>query len=144
LIEISALPHRPPFLFIDRILELVPGEKGAFLAQWTTSGHYLSAQAPPSFSQALLVEAMAEAAGLVLIAVEEENEGQVPAEGYLLRLDRASFHTWPRAGEGLRLFLNKKRRMGHLVLFSGEAYSDNRLVMQADLTLWHGKEEEGN
>jgi 3-hydroxyacyl-[acyl-carrier-protein] dehydratase len=144
LIDILTLPHRPPFLLIDRIQDLVPGKKGTFVLQWSSGGRYQSAQSPPSFSQALLLEAMAEAAGLVLIAADKEKEGQGPARGFLMRMDRVSFDTWPRTGEEIRLTLTKKRQMGQMVLFAGEAHINGRPMARLDLTLWHGGRKEGN
>ena len=144
MVDILSLPHGLPFLFLDRIEEIVPGERGTFIIQWSFGGHYQSAQAPPSFSQALMLEAMAEAAGLILLAEESGKGWQGSPRGYLLRLDRVSFNSWPRAGEEIRLSLTQKKHLGNLVLFSGEAYCEKRLLGRADLTLWHGGGEEGN
>jgi 3-hydroxyacyl-[acyl-carrier-protein] dehydratase len=143
LVDILSLPHRLPFLFLDRIQEIVPGERGTFIIQWSSGGDYQSVQAPPSFSQALILEAMAEAAGLILLVEERRKGWQGSPRGYLLRLDRVSFDSWPRPGEEIRLSLTKKKRLGNMVLFSGEAYYENRLLGRADLTLWHGAGEEG-
>ena len=75
------LPHRYPFLFIDRIERIVPGKEGIFAVNRSTDNFFSSNRVPPSFSQSLLLEMMAQAAGLILISRQPPEEAFKGREG---------------------------------------------------------------
>ena len=143
MIAVADLPHRFPFLILDRIQTLIPGEQGQFCFHSSTDGYYLSESAPPSFRQALLLEAMAEGAGLILISGSGRKDEPAQGKGYLLRLDRVFFEALPRAGREIRILVNKKMVFGHMVQFQAQAKSGEAVVARAELTLWHESMERG-
>lgn len=117
------LPHRYPFLMLDRILERQPG--CAARARYRTSA---SLRAVP---QVLLVEAVAQLAGVV--AVEQEGEG-----GFLAAVDQACFGRPPRLGETLEVAVRIVKSFGRLVLAEGAVTVDGEELVQVTLTLGVG------
>ena len=130
------LPHRYPFLFIDRIERIVPGKEGIFAVNRSTDNFFSSNRVPPSFSQSLLVEMMAQAAGLILISRQPPEEAFKGREGYLLQMDRVLFFQLPREGDRLLIAIEKTHSLGKLHRFSGEVRAGDTLLVSGELTLW--------
>jgi len=130
------LPHRYPFLFIDRIERIVPGKEGIFAVNRSTDNFFSSNRIPPSFSQSLLVEMMAQAAGLILISRQLPEEAFKGREGYLLQMDRVLFFQLPREGDRLLIAIEKTHSLGKLHRFFGEVRVGDTLLVSGELTLW--------
>jgi 3-hydroxyacyl-[acyl-carrier-protein] dehydratase len=118
----SRLPHRNPFLFLDRVTHLEPGVRAEADALIT---HV------PASSPVLLVEAIAQLAGVV--AIEQEGE-----TGSLAAIDRAEFLTPVTPGDRLHVVARVVKRFGRLVLCDGEIVVAGRTVATATLTLGVG------
>ena len=130
------LPHRYPFLFIDRIERIVPGKEGIFAVNRSTDNFFSSHRVPPSFSQSLLLEMMAEAAGLILISRQPPEEAFKGREGFLLKMDRVLFFQLPREGDRMLVAIEKTHSLGKLHRFSGEVRVGDTLLVSGELTLW--------
>ena len=130
------LPHRYPFLFIDRIERIVPGKEGIFAVNRSTDNFFSSNRVPPSFSQSLLVEMMAQAAGLVLVSRHPPEEAYKDRQGYLLKMDRVLFFQLPREGDRMLIAIEKTHSLGKLHRFSGEVRAGDTLLVSGELTLW--------
>jgi 3-hydroxyacyl-[acyl-carrier-protein] dehydratase len=130
------LPHRYPFLFIDRIERIVPGKEGIFAVNRSTDNFFSANRVPPSFSQSLLLEMMAEAAGLILISRQPPEEAFKGREGYLLQMDRVLFFQLPREGDRLLIAIEKTHSLGKLHRFFGEVRVGDTLLVSGELTLW--------
>ncbi|MBI5584615.1 MAG: hypothetical protein HY892_12425 [Deltaproteobacteria bacterium] len=133
---IAPLPHRFPFFFIDRVERIIPGEEGVFSVAWSADNYYLSDRTPPSFFQALLLEMTAQAAGMVLLALEPEWTEDKPRGGYLLGLNRVTFPQPPAGKERLIVFVKKTRSLGKMLRFSSQVTEGENLLVQGELTLW--------
>ena len=133
---LAPLPHRFPFFFIDRVKRIVPGEEGVFSAGWSVDNYYLSARVPPSFFQALLLEMAAQAAGMVLLALDPDPTEDKPRGGYLLGLNRVDFPQPPAGTERLIVSVRKTRALGKMLRFSAQVTEGENLVVQGELTLW--------
>ena len=118
----ARLPHRNPFLFIDRITRLDPGVSAVATALIT---HV------PASSPVLLVEAMAQLAGVVAI----EREGEI---GSLAAIDRAEFLAPVAPGDCLCVEVRIVKTFGRLVLCEGEITMAGETVATATLTLGVG------
>lgn len=114
------LPHRSPFLVLDRILALEPGVS-ALARQRVTCG-------APVYSPFLLVEAVAQLGG---IAAGREEGG----EGILAAIDRAEFQETPAPGDTLTISVHIVKSFGPLHLVEGEVSADGRIIATARVTL---------
>lgn len=117
------LPHRFPFLFLDRITALEPGVGASAIRQITAL--------PGSCSQIFLVESLAQLAGIAAI-------GDHGDRAYLAAIDAAEFNGAPQPGETLTLRVSVVKSFGMLHLVEGEAWSGERLLLKAKLTVGTG------
>jgi 3-hydroxyacyl-[acyl-carrier-protein] dehydratase len=117
------LPHRYPFLMLDRI---VAWEPGASARAVTRAGRFV-----PSFPQMLLVECVAQLAGIATAI----DEGEL---GFLAAVDRASFSGTVATGETLEVSARVVKSFGRLYLVEGEVKADGRRVLEVALTMGTG------
>jgi 3-hydroxyacyl-[acyl-carrier-protein] dehydratase len=126
------LPHRAPFLFIERLSEIIPnesavGHKCVSYNEPYFRGHFPDFAVMPGV---LIVEAMAQAAGaLVMHSLGLESENR---RVYFMTIDKARFRRPVRPGDVLRLPVKVLRRRGPVWRFSGEAYVDDALCAEAE------------
>jgi len=125
------LPHRFPFLMIDRVVELEPGKRAVGLKNVTANEEFFSGHYPgqPIMPGVLIIEAMAQLGG-ILLSRELEHTGKVAV---LLSLDRVKFRRPVMPGDQLVLETVARRvksRTGHV---SGTARVGNELVAEADI-----------
>jgi 3-hydroxyacyl-[acyl-carrier-protein] dehydratase len=119
----SFLPHRYPFLFLDRIVEL---EKGTYaVAQTLLSVTH-------GFSQMLLVESVAQLAGI--LTVQQEGEG-----GFLAAIDQAEFSNTACSGDILTVSARVLKAFGRLFLVEGLVSCGDILLLKVKLTLGVGQ-----
>jgi len=126
----SDLPHRVPFVLLDRIVERVPGQRAV--------AHRLVPTADPlvrddgSLLEVLLIEAMAQCAGMA--AARDANE----TAGALVAIDKFDAHV--RVGPGDRLVVEAlvTRRMGTMVRARTFVHVADQLCAEAELTLRMG------
>jgi 3-hydroxyacyl-[acyl-carrier-protein] dehydratase len=132
-VQIQALiPHRYPFLLVDRILELEPGKRVVGLKHVSASDGYLQGHFPgyPVMPGVLIVEALAQA-GAVLVMHDPANAGKVP---FFARIDNCRFRQQVRPGDSLRLEVDVTSFRAPVGKAHGRALVDNALVCEADLT----------
>ena len=126
------LPHRPPFLFLERLGEIRRGESAVgYKAVSVNEPHFLGHF--PDFAVmpgVLIVEAMAQTAG----ALVTYSQGNVQAKRlvYFMTIDKARFRKPVRPGDLLRMPVKALRRRGPVWRFSGEAYVGDTLVAEAE------------
>lgn len=128
----AILPHRSPFLLVDRILELEPDRRVVGLKNVTSNERYFIAGPGglPTLPASILTEAMAQA-GAVLILSKPENQGRLV---YFMGIDRVRYRRPVVAGDQVRLVgevLRMRSRMGSL---RGRAFVDGKLACQGDMT----------
>jgi beta-hydroxyacyl-ACP dehydratase FabZ len=125
------LPHRYPFLLVDRILELEPerivGIKNVTVNEPFFNGHFPEFPVMPGV---LIVEAMAQTAGvLVLKSIPERHSKLV----LLVSIDAARFRRPVVPGDQLRIEMTVLRRKGSVAKMAGRATVDGRLVAEAEV-----------
>ena len=123
------LPHRYPFLFVDEVNEIVPGEKIIGLVRVADSGMFLSQDesGKPYFPATLLTEAMAQV-GAILILNPSENRGRTI---YFRSIDKASFHQRAPAGSAIRIEGVVRRLRGRLGALKMTAFLDGEIAAEA-------------
>ncbi len=123
------IPHRPPFLFIDRMVDIVPGESAVGIKQVTMNEPFFTGHFPghPVMPGVIQIEAMAQAAG-ALIGYSLGKGASVGKVTYFLSIDEARFRKPVYPGDTLRLEVNLIKERGQLRKFGGTAYVDGKRV----------------
>ncbi|KPK55974.1 MAG: 3-hydroxyacyl-ACP dehydratase [Thiotrichales bacterium SG8_50] len=128
------LPHRYPFLLIDRVLECNPGKSLIAIKNVSYNEPFFQGHFPhrPVMPGVLILEAMAQATGILAF----RTVGRVP-EGntlyYFVGIDNARFKQPVEPGDQLRLEVEFIRSMRGVWKFSSKATVDDRLVASAEL-----------
>jgi len=127
------LPHRYPFLQIDRVLDHEPGEfltaiKNVTFNEPCFQGHFPKI---PVFPGVLIIEAMAQAAAILGCAMMEE----VHDDGiyYLVGVDKARFKKTVHPGDQIRLDIKFIKLRKNIWRFSATASVDDKIVATAEL-----------
>jgi 3-hydroxyacyl-[acyl-carrier-protein] dehydratase len=132
--EIQAyLPHRYPFLFVDRIVELEKYRRAVGLKNVTHNEPFFLGHFPerPVMPGVLIVEAMAQVAGVLAFYSLGGRQGHIPL---FTGIDRARFRVPVVPGDQLRLELAVTRRRGARIwMFAGRATVDGKLAAEAEL-----------
>jgi UDP-3-O-[3-hydroxymyristoyl] N-acetylglucosamine deacetylase/3-hydroxyacyl-[acyl-carrier-protein] dehydratase len=129
----TMLPHRYPFLLIDKIVEMndkvVIGVKNITINEYIFQGHF---PGNPIFPGVLQIEAMAQTGGILVLATQDEPGNW---DTYFLKIDNAKFKQKVLPGDTLiiRAELVAPIRRG-IVQMLGTAYVGNKLVCEAELT----------
>ena len=128
------IPHRYPFLMVDRLIEIDPGESAVGLKNVTLNepqfqGHFPRAPVMPGV---LIIEAMAQTSALLVVeTLGQETEGKLV---YFMSIDGARFRKPVEPGDTMMIHVRKKRRRGSVWKLACEARVDGVLVAQATLT----------
>lgn len=125
------IPHRYPFLMIDRLVDVVVGESAVGIKNVTINEPYFQGHFPkrPVMPGVLIVEAMAQTAGvLVVYSIGSAAEGKLV---YFMTVDNCRFRRPVGPGDQLRIHVSKARQRGHVWKFTGQAKVDGVLVAEA-------------
>ena len=125
------IPHRYPFLMIDRVEEVITGKSAVGLKNVTINEPFFQGHFPsePVMPGVLIIEAMAQtAAALVVRTLGQAFEGKLV---YFLSVDSARFRKPVIPGDQLRIHVTKDRHRGTVWRFRGEAKVDGVLVAEA-------------
>jgi len=131
IIEIQKiLPHRYPFLFVDRVLEVEPGKRIVGIKNVSFDEHFFQGHFPgrPIMPGVLMVEAMAQIAGVLVYKSTETDDKMV----YFMTIDKAKFRKPVVPGDQLRLEVDAVQNRGKAWKFSGKALVDGKVVCEAE------------
>jgi 3-hydroxyacyl-[acyl-carrier-protein] dehydratase len=127
----EVLPHRPPFLFVDEVVELMPGER--VVARWHLTGDewFFSGHFPgrPTLPGVLMCEAIAQA-GALAVLMDDRYAGKLPLFG---GLDGARFRRQVGPGDTLTLEVEFGRLSARAGKGSGRALLDDQVACECDL-----------
>ena len=130
----NLLPHRAPFLFVERLTDIVPmesavGWKAVSFNEPHFRGHFPNYAVMPGV---LIVEAMAQVAGaLVVHSLEIEREKQ---RVYFMTIEKARFRKPVHPGDLLRMPVQALRHRGPVWRFSGQAFVGDTLCAEAEFS----------
>jgi 3-hydroxyacyl-[acyl-carrier-protein] dehydratase len=126
------LPHRYPFLLIDKIVEFEAGEKVVGVKNVTINEPFFQGHFPdhPIMPGVLILEAMAQVGGIYAILAKEVGENQVP---YFVGIDKAKFRKPVLPGDVLHLSFFNDTATTEIYTFKGRATVDGKLVAEAEL-----------
>jgi beta-hydroxyacyl-ACP dehydratase FabZ len=134
---LGMLPHRYPFMLVDRILEIdienqkIVGYKNLTFNEPFFQGHFPQEPIMPGVMQ---LEAMAQVAGILLNKVNER-EGAI---AYFMAIDKAKFRRKVVPGDRLRMEVQVTRMRSRMATVSAKAYVEDELASQAELMFGYG------
>jgi 3-hydroxyacyl-[acyl-carrier-protein] dehydratase len=131
---IEYLPHRYPFLLVDRVLEVVPGQSIHAYKNITINEPFFVGHFPhhPVMPGVLIMEALAQAAGILSFKSEDKKPTETDVF-YFAGIDEARFKRPVMPGDQLHLHVQLERQMRGVWKFYGEAKVDGQLAASAKL-----------
>ena len=131
---LKKLPHRYPILMVDRVLEIKPGESIRAIKNVSANEPYFQGHFParPVMPGVLMVEALAQAAGLLSFAtygVQQDDNSVF----YFAGIDEARFKRPVQPGDQLVLDVNLERAKSGIYKFAGRASVDGETAVEAKL-----------
>ena len=125
------IPHRYPFLMIDRVVDIVPGVKATGVKNVTINEPFFAGHFPerPVMPGVLIIEAMAQTAAVFVVhTLGPESEGKLV---YFMSVDGARFRKPVEPGDQLHVEVTKQRSRGNVWKFTGKANVAGNLVAEA-------------
>ncbi|MGV8074663.1 MAG: 3-hydroxyacyl-ACP dehydratase FabZ [Syntrophobacteraceae bacterium] len=127
---LKSLPHRYPFLLLDRVLEItadeIVGLKNVTINEPFFQGHFPRLPVMPGV---LIIEAMAQTGGVLALSLLPELQRDLAV--YFMTMDKARFRKPVRPGDQLIMKIKILRRRGPVFKMQGEAFVDGKLVAEA-------------
>ncbi len=128
------LPHRYPFLLVDRIREMDRDESCVGLKNVTINEPFFQGHFPkyPVMPGVLIIEAIAQTAGA--LCVHNSGQTNIPHIVYFMGIDKAKFRKPVVPGDQLHIHVKKIRSRGPVWRFYGEAKVDGQVVAEAEIS----------
>lgn len=126
------LPHRYPFLLVDRVIKIEPGKKAVGIKNVTVNEEFFQGHFPrqPIMPGVLIIEAMAQVAGLLAF----HSGAPVGKSVYLMSIEKAKFRRPVVPGDQLRLEINLVQRRGNVLKCSGNATVEDKVATETEFT----------
>lgn len=126
------LPHRYPFLLVDRIIDFKPNESVTGIKNVTINEPFFTGHFPdqPIMPGVLIIEAMAQVAGVMSFCSGVEGGGSV----YFMSIENAKFRRPVVPGDQIRMEIKVLKQRGNVWKFSGTAYVEDKVVSEAEFT----------
>jgi 3-hydroxyacyl-[acyl-carrier-protein] dehydratase len=124
------LPHRYPFLMVDRIIEAEPGKKAIGIKNVTINEEFFQGHFPgePIMPGVLIIEAMAQVAGILAF----RSGATVGKSVYFMSIEKAKFRKPVVPGDQLRLEIQILQQRGNVWRFSGRAVVEEKVAAEAE------------
>ena len=128
------IPHRYPFLLIDKLIEIEPNKSAVGIKNVTFNenffqGHFEAMSVMPG---ALIIESMAQAAGTLVMFSLKKNIDNLSV--YLLTIDKAKFRKPVFPGDVLKHQVVKKQNVKNIWKFVCKSFVDETLVAEAEIS----------
>jgi 3-hydroxyacyl-[acyl-carrier-protein] dehydratase len=134
------LPHRYPFLLVDRIVELEPGKRAVGMKQVTANEPHFTGHFPgrPIMPGVLMVEALAQTAGIAVLTLDEYR-GKL---GLFAGIDECRFRRLVIPGDTLLLKVDVEKLRGMFGRVKGVASVDGDVAVEATLSIIIPRDQE--
>ena len=131
---LASLPHRYPFLLVDRIIDIVGDESCVGVKNVTINEPHFMGHFPerPVMPGVLIIEGMAQTAGA--ICVHAHGQGEKPDLVYFMTIDKAKFRKPVLPGDRLEYHMKRINRRRNMWWYSGRALVDGALVCEAEIS----------
>ena len=131
----ACIPHRYPFLLVDRVVEINGDESGVGIKNVTINEPQFTGHFPDRlvFPGVLMIEAMAQTAGVLVVNARGSDDTAVRSVLFTT-IDKAKFRKPVGPGDTLRFHLTKIARKRNIYFYRGEARVEGVLVAEADLS----------
>ena len=128
----SLLPHRYPFLLVDRVIEVEPGERLVAIKNVTINEPFFQGHFPdkPVMPGVLIIEALAQATGLLAMETEDVAGAAIY---YLVGVDRARFKRPVEPGDQVHLEVSVLKQRRGIWTFSAKATVDGAVCASAEI-----------
>jgi len=130
-VVLKMLPHRYPFLMVDRIIDIRGDEHGIGIKNVTINEPHFQGHFPgnPVFPGVLMIEGMAQTAGVLCIAAM----GAKPSSVFFLTIDKAKFRKPVRPGDTIEYHMDRITRRKSMWWYRGEAKVAGQVVAEAQV-----------
>lgn len=127
------LPHRYPFLLVDRIIDIDADNSAVGIKNVTINEPHFQGHFPeqPVMPGVLIVEAMAQTAGAICIKSQNTDK---PSLVYFMTIDNAKFRRPVVPGDRLHIHVNKLKKRGNIWRFACEALVDGAKAAEAEIS----------
>src|SRR5205814_1335725 len=128
----KVLPHRYPFLLVDRIIDIEEGKRVVGIKNVTINEPFFQGHFPghPVMPGVLIIEAMAQVGGMLLMGTLDDPDSKVV---YFISLDNVRWRRPVKPGDEIRFELDVVQIRGPVCKMRGVAKVDGRLVAEADM-----------
>jgi len=130
------IPHRYPFLLVDRITEVVKNEglvgyKNVSISENVFQGHF---PGHPIYPGVMILEGMAQAGGILAFqSMDMTKEEAANKVVYFMSIDKAKFRAPVKPGDRLEYRIKVIKHKGAIWMLKGEAFVDDKMVSEAEL-----------
>jgi 3-hydroxyacyl-[acyl-carrier-protein] dehydratase len=137
----ALLPHRYPFLLVDRVIELDPNKRIRAIKNVTINEPFFQGHFPghPVMPGVLVVEAMAQVGGLLTQLSLEETPEKSEKLFYLVKVDNARFSKMVVPGDQLDIEVILKRTIRNMAMYECTARVDGKVAASAEILCAEGK-----
>lgn len=128
----NILPHRYPFLLVDRILELEPGIRAKAIKNVTRNEEFFNGHFPgePVMPGVLMIEAMAQIGGIVALTASDDNKGKL---AFFASIDGVRFRQPVVPGDQLIFEVETIKLKSSIAKMQGKGFVDGRVVVEGEL-----------
>lgn len=129
------LPHRYPFLLIDKVIDIEPNKtitaiKNVTIGEPVFQGHF---PGHPIYPGVMILEGMAQAGGVLAFKSMDNEEDLKDKVVYFMSIDKAKFRSPIRPGDRITYKIKTIKHRGRIWVLKGEAYVDDKLSAEAEL-----------
>lgn len=130
------LPHRYPFLLVDKVEVEEPGVKGVGIKNVTMNEEFFQGHFPnnPVMPGVLQIEAMAQSAGVLTLSATGEADGDGKNSVLFMSIDGVKFRKPVRPGDQLKMHIEKLKERHNVFVYKGQSFVDDVLVSEAEFT----------